>query len=215
MNTSKDRLKKFFSQFCREDYTDRVDFHLHSNASDGKLPPEELLKQARKKGLKYFSICDHNTLSAYSQINTEEYPELITGIEFDVWYRGIFLHLLGYGIDTNSEYLRPFLAKNKAETELDIVRIFSGRNLKKLIEAIHKANGIAVLAHPACCWTISPEHFAKKLKEIGLDGIEVYYKYSRHRGIIKFHTVKRIEQTADKLGLIKTGGSDTHGNLIN
>lgn len=214
MNETKDRFKKFFEQFKKEDYTNIVDFHLHSNASDGKLPPDELLKQAKKKGLKHFSICDHNSVSAYSDIEIENYPELVTGVEFDVWYRGIFLHLLGYGIDVNSEYLKPFLAKSKVGTELDIVRIFARRNLKKLIDAIHKSGGIAVLAHPACCWTIAPEHFAKCLKEIGLDGMEVYYTYHRHRSIIKFHTVKKIEDIAKKLDFIKTGGSDTHGNII-
>jgi len=213
MNETKDRLKIFFSQFTKEDYTKNVDFHLHSNASDGKLSPQKLLNQARKKGLKHFSICDHNTTDAYLQINPDDYPELITGVEFDCWHRGIFLHLLGYGIDTKSEHLKPFLAKNKAGTELDIIRIFAGRNLKDLIEAIHKSGGIAVLAHPACCWTIAPKHFAKILKDIGLDGMEVYYTYHRHRSIIKFHTIKTIEKIAEELDLIKTGGSDTHGDI--
>jgi len=213
MKETKDSLKKFFSRFGKDDYTKIVDFHLHSTASDGKLTPLELLKQARNKGLKYFSITDHNTVKGYDGINFDDYPELITGVEFDCWYKGIFLHLLGYGTDIKSEYLKPFLAKSKAGTELDIVRIFAGRNLKALIEAIHKSGGIAVLAHPACCWAIAPKHFVKMLKGIGLDGIEAYYTYNRHRSIIKFHRVKTIEKIADELDLIKTGGSDAHGDI--
>ena len=214
MNETKDRLKNFFSQFKESDYPDTVDFHIHSNASDGKLSSNEIIEQAREKGLKYFSICDHNTLNGYKTINPDDYPELITGIEFDCWYRGIFLHLLGYGIDVNSEYLKPFLANKKEETSADIVRIFSTRNLEKLIEAIHNSGGIAILAHPACCWTICPKHFSKILKDIGLDGMEVYYTYQRHRSIIKFHKTKTIEKIAEELDLIKTGGSDTHGEII-
>ena len=40
---------------------------------------------------------------------------------------------------------------------------FSKRNVKKLIESIHNAGGIAVLAHPACYWAINLETLIKKL----------------------------------------------------
>ncbi len=213
MNATKDSIKRLFNEYNEKDYWENVDFHLHSNASDGKLPADELAKQARAKGLKKFSICDHNTLDGYKLINLDEYPEIITGIEFDCWYRGIFLHLLAYGIDLRSDALKPFVAKNKADTEKDIVRIFDRRNVPKLIKAIHEAGGIAVLAHSACCWTINHEHFVKCLVEIGLDGLECYYPYRRHRAIVKFHTAETVKKIADKLNLVKTGGTDTHGDL--
>lgn len=214
MISTKDSIINLFNNLTEEDYKTTVDFHLHSTASDGRVQADELVRQARVKGLKHFAICDHNTLDGYKLINLDEYPELITGIEFDCWYKGIFLHLLGYGFDLNSEELKPFLAKNKAETEKDIIRIFSTRNVPKMIEAIHKAGGIAVLAHSACCWTINHEHFVKEMVKIGLDGLECFYPYKRHRGIIKFHRAGSVKKIAEKLNLIKTGGTDTHGNLI-
>ncbi len=214
MNDTKDSIKRLFDTYKEKDYWEKVDFHIHSKSSDGKLSAEELAKQARKKGLEKFSICDHNTLEAYSSINLDEYPEIITGIEFDCWYRGIFLHLLAYGIDIRSKALEPFVAKNKFGTEKDIVRIFSRRNVPDLIKAIHEAGGIAVLAHSACCWTINHEHFVKSMVKIGLDGLECYYPYRRHRAIVKFHTADTVKKIADKLNLIKTGGTDTHGELL-
>lgn len=214
MISTKDSIINLFNNLTEEDYKTTADFHLHSTASDGRVQADELVRQARVKGLKHFAICDHNTLDGYKLINLDEYPELITGIEFDCWYKGIFLHLLGYGFDLNSEELKPFLAKNKAETEKDIIRIFSTRNVPKMIEAIHKAGGIAVLAHSACCWTINHEHFVKEMVKIGLDGLECFYPYKRHRGIIKFHRAGSVKKIAEKLNLIKTGGTDTHGNLI-
>ena len=87
-------------------------------------------------------------------------------------------------------------------------------NIKDLITAIHNAGGIAVLAHPACCWALSHDHFVKKLISYGLDGIEVFYPYKRHRGIVKFTTVHNIEKIADKYGLIKTGGTDLHDDNL-
>lgn len=213
MNTTKDTLKELFASLDEKDYCSVANFHIHTTASDGKLTPQEVLAEAKSLGLKHFSICDHNTFDAYKNINFEEAQGLVVGIEFDCWYRGIFLHLLAYGTDINSPELKPFLAKNKAETEKDIVRIFARRNVPKLIEAIHKAGGIAVLAHSACCWTINHEHFVKCMVDIGLDGLECYYPYRRHRGIIKFHTAATVKKIAGKFNLVKTGGTDAHGSL--
>ena len=36
---------------------------------------------------------------------------VIPAVEFDVWCGYVFMHLLAYGIDVNSEHLKPFLAK--------------------------------------------------------------------------------------------------------
>ena len=94
------------------------------------------------------------------------------------------------------------------------MRIFAKRDIKKLIKAIHNAGGIAVLAHPACCWAVNLEEFIKKLISYGLDGLEVYYPYKRHRGIIKFHKASTVEKIADKYNLIKTGGTDLHGTYL-
>lgn len=214
MNNTKDSIKSLFEKLTEKDYQTIADFHLHSTASDGKLPANKLASLAKEKGLKHFSICDHNSIEGYKLINLEEYPEIITGVEFDCWYKGIFLHLLGYGFNLEAESLKPFFAKNKMETEKDIIRIFSTRNLVKLIESIHQAGGIAILAHSACCWTINHEHFVKKLIDIGLDGLECYYPYKRHRGIIKFHKAETIHKIAEKYNLIKTGGSDFHGDVF-
>ncbi len=54
---------------------------------------------------------------------------------------------------------------------------------------------------------------SKKTKNLGMDGIEVYYPYTRHRKIVKFHIIKNVEKVADKYNLIKTGGTDEHGRL--
>lgn len=210
MMKNSNTLKTILNELNDTDFFEKVNLHIHTNRSDGKLSPEEVLHLAQTRNLKYFSICDHNTLNAYTDklLNADN---LITGIEFDCWYKGVFFHLLGYGINVKSEFLKPFLAKNKNETKLDIVRIFSKRNVKKLIEAIHKSSGIAILAHPACCLTLNLEKFVKNLTDIGLDGLETRYPYKRHRKIFKFHSTEKIKHIAKKLNLIETGGTDAHG----
>ena len=205
--------KEIIKTFTEQDYeNERVNLHLHTTYSDGKGDFCDLIKQAKEKGYKKIAICDHNTLKGYEENGIDDI--VIPAVEFDVWCGYVFLHLLAYGVDINNPELQSFCAKSKRETELDIIRIFSTRNIKKLINAIHNAGGIAVLAHLSCCWAISHEKKKKKLISYGLDGIEVYYPYKRHRGIIKFTTANNIEKIADKYGLIKTGGTDLHGENL-
>ena len=201
------------NKFTKEDFeNNRVNLHIHTNYSDGKADAEDIINQAHKKGYKTIAICDHNTVEAHKIFKDDI---LIPAVEFDVWCGYVFMHLLAYGIDVENPDLQQFLAKTKKETEADIVRIFSTRNIKDLIKTVHSAGGIAVLAHPACCWAISLDSFVKKLISYGLDGIEVYYPYQRHRGIIKFHTAKTVERIANKYNLIKTGGTDLHDKELN
>jgi len=80
---------------------------------------------------------------------------------------------------------------------------------KESIEMIHKANGIAVLAHPSTLnlSDIELKLYLERLKEEGLDGIEVYS--SAHTiDLIKFY-----KKTAAEMNFMVSGGSDFHGLL--
>jgi predicted metal-dependent phosphoesterase TrpH len=80
--------------------------------------------------------------------------------------------------------------------------------IQELIDHIHRAGGVAVLAHPIAVncdgsW-ISAEQLAS-LVEVGLDGLEIYH-----------HTVDEITRPyflhlAEQFDLLVTGGSDEHG----
>jgi len=213
--TKMKNYKELISSFTKEDYEkNKINLHMHTDYSDGKGNINVLLNEAKEKGYRYISFCDHNTMKGYTDHNILNEDILIPAAEFDVWCGYVFMHLLAYGIDPYNEELKPFFAQNKKETEADIVRIFAKRDIKKLINAIHNAGGIAVLAHPACCWCINSNNFIKKLVSYGLDGIEVYYPYQRHRGIIKFHNAKTFDKLADKYNLIKTGGTDLHSDHL-
>ena len=203
-----ENLREILSSFTQDDFYKNVNLHIHTSYSDGLGDPNQIVSIAKNRGMKLISITDHNTVEAHKKINDEI---LLTGVEFDCWCGYVFLHLLAYGIDINHPEIIPFLAKNKKETEDVIPRLFTRRNLKKLITAIHSVGGIAVLAHPACCWALNLEKFVEKLIKLGLDGIEIYYPYPRFRKFVKFHsedTVLKIAEAHPEL--IKTGGTDFH-----
>lgn len=75
-------------------------------------------------------------------------------------------------------------------------------DVKEVIEEIHGAGGIAVLAHPA-----EYNNFDEidKYIEMGLDGIEVWHPLASDE------TIERLSKICKKNKLLLTGGSDFHG----
>lgn len=206
-----EKIKAEISSFKEDEYFGFVNLHIHSKYSDGNAEFDDIIRQARDLGFRKIAICDHNTVEGHKIYRDSI---LMPAVEFDCWCGYVFMHLLAYGIDVDNPVINKFMAKTKRGTDTDIVRIFAKRNVKKLIDAIHQAGGIAVLAHPACCWALNLETFVEKLIGFGLDGIEVFYPYQRHRKIFKFHTSEKVKEIADKFNLIKTGGTDCHTRNI-
>ena len=207
------QYKDLIKTFTEADYAEnRVNLHIHTNYSDGCADFNDIISQAQEKGFRYIAIADHNTMKGYEENSIPQ--SVIPAVEFDCWHGYVFMHLLAYGVDFYNKELQKFFAKTKKETELDIIRFFTSRRAPELIRAIHNAGGIAVLAHPACCWCLSLERFINDLKKHGLDGVEAFYPYERHRGIIKFHSRETVKELADKLELIKTGGTDLHSACL-
>jgi predicted metal-dependent phosphoesterase TrpH len=78
------------------------------------------------------------------------------------------------------------------------------------IALIANAGGIPVLAHPALLKleTLAEEELLKKLVRAGLKGLECFYS---------LHSPEQAEHyvsLAEKYGLIVTGGSDFHGEMV-
>ena len=76
--------------------------------------------------------------------------------------------------------------------------------VKGVIELIHQTGGVAVLAHPGANLS---EALITELVDCGLDGIEVFHP-SHQRIQIDYYT-----QLATRYGLLKSGGSDSHGDV--
>lgn len=206
----KEDLKNILLSLTEEDFYKRADLHIHSYESDGSLSPKEIIKQAKDRNLRYISITDHNTIEAYLSTNILAEEIVIPGVEFDCYYKGNILHILGYGIDIDSKALMPLYAKTKPGRSRNIVRLCHLRRPEEVIEKIKEAGGIPIWAHPACCWTLSLEEMLQDLIVRGLEGVEVYYPYNGLRGILKFYDKDYVKNLANKYNMIKTGGTDSH-----
>ena len=82
-----------------------IDLHTHTNASDGKLTPAELLQRAEDRGIDLLSITDHDTVAAYSKIQSSPLT-LIPGIEFSTCWHSAGIHIVGLNIDLKSDVIR-------------------------------------------------------------------------------------------------------------
>lgn len=70
------------------------------------------------------------------------------------------------------------------------------------IDLVHRAGGVAVMAHPYINGMVT---HVESLAKAGLDGIEVFhYSHSNEQ-------VRKLKQLAKRLNLAMSGGSDFHG----
>jgi predicted metal-dependent phosphoesterase TrpH len=83
-----------------------IDLHMHSRYSDdGEFTPTELVEKCIASGIQTMSITDHNTVRANKEAQKEAKKKgvcYISGIEIDCVFQNTNFHVLGYGIDYDS-----------------------------------------------------------------------------------------------------------------
>ena len=103
---------------------------------------------------------------------------------------------------TNKIYGDLYDALFSPESETNLLAPVKYPDVKDVIDEIHNAGGIAVLAHPSLY-----DNFDEidKYIEMGLDGIEVWHPEASDEDIEKLSTICK------KNKILMTGGSDFHG----
>lgn len=85
-----------------------ADLHLHTIFSDGTYTPEELVKEAVRRGVLTIAVVDHDTVSGIApsiKAGKEAGVEVLAGIELSTEYEQKEIHMLGYLIDYESREL--------------------------------------------------------------------------------------------------------------
>ena len=140
----------------------RADLHTHTHYSDGTDSPFELLEKAKKVNLSAISITDHDTIDAYSPELFAKAQELgiqvLPGIELSSEVGDTSVHILGYGIDLQSQKLKSFLK--------EMIRRRNDRN-KKMLEKlaqrglhIEESELLSLTSGPSANRTIGRPHIA-------------------------------------------------------
>lgn len=90
----------------------KIDLQIHTNHSDGRETPEQIIKDAKEGNLDVISITDHDIISAISISTTEAQKvgiKVVPGVEITTGYRGQPIHVLGYCIDPENQEFKEFL----------------------------------------------------------------------------------------------------------
>ncbi len=93
----------------------KVDLHIHSTASDGRLTPAEIVNKSAELGLTIIAIADHDSLDgiAPALVAAKAFPWLrvIPCVEISTDVPGGEVHVLGYFIDYTDHELEASLAR--------------------------------------------------------------------------------------------------------
>lgn len=80
-----------------------LDLHMHSDVSnDGEFSPKKLMELCFENNVKVAALADHNSVRGVKDAKFYANKlgiQLIPAIELDCTFRGVDLHVLGYGID--------------------------------------------------------------------------------------------------------------------
>lgn len=213
-------LKQVFRAIDVNSCPGSYNFHLHTVSSDGRLQPEKLMEQAVATGLKGLAITDHHSTKGYdrAQIWLDNWkwhnpdkistaPSLWTGIEISAELLNNDVHILAYAFNPEHLGLKPYLQGKETEGTEDYPAA-------KVIEVIHQAGGLAVLAHP-CRYRSTAEKLIPEAVRCGIDGVETYYAYGNPNPWQPSpKQTALVKELAETYGLFVTCGTDSHGLTI-
>ena len=137
----------------------KANLHTHSTTSDGRFPPQEVVRLYAEGGYDVLAFTDHKRANRISELDGMGMT-LISGMELHpAGPRGIRWHLLGLGVPEDFAYPEP-------------------QTGQEAVDAVNAAGGIVFCAHPYWCGFTSAEVGALK----GILGIEVYNTSTRYIG---------------------------------
>lgn len=155
-----------------------IDLHTHSTASDGALPPTQLIEAAAIEGVGMLALTDHDTLGGIGEAYVAARAHnvrFVPGVEISVTWERRTLHIVGLAIDIESTTLKAGLE------QLQQTRTRRARHMAWKLEKMgvkHASQRIAALADGG---QITRTHFARLLVEDGLcrNGQQAFAQYLR------------------------------------
>ncbi len=193
----------------------KIDLHVHTNASDGKYPVEEVIKMAYDNGVRVMAITDHDTVAAIPRALecARQYPDLtlIPGIEMSSHYPGDEVHILGYFVDYTDQSFLDKLAgmrDSRVGRAAAMVEKLNGLGMDISMDRVKEIAGDANIGRP---------HIAHAIIEKGYvtDWNEIFDKYLGIGGLAYVDRVKiSPKETVELLHAAKGIVSLAHPFLI-
>ncbi len=117
----------------------KIDLHIHSKGSDGKLSVAEIIKEAKNRNISFMAITDHDSIGCQTQaiaLAKKEGVRYITGVELNVTFshpkfhegKAISLDFLGYQFDADNKALESKLETMAKYREKRAAKILDNLN---------------------------------------------------------------------------------------
>lgn len=103
-----------------------ADLHLHTNFSDGILPPEQIVLKAKCRGLSAIAITDHDTIDGINpaiEAGKKYNLEVIPGIELSAETDNEEVHILGFYIDWCNKDLLKKIDELKESRRIRLIQM--------------------------------------------------------------------------------------------
>lgn len=136
------KLRKIFASVDAMSCPHRLNFHLHTVHSDGKMQPIDLIQQAIALHVSDLAITDHHAIAGYyiakkylerfasQSSDRKTLPTLWSGIEVNASLIFTEVHILGYGFDPEHEAMLPYLqGKTTAGLDYQAISVINAMHL--------------------------------------------------------------------------------------
>ena len=95
-----------------------ADLHIHTTYSDGTDSPREIFELSKQHGLNTIAITDHDCVAGVKEAHKfkHEYNvSFIDAVELSAMWKGKYVHVLGYYIDTSNIELYRYIKESSAD----------------------------------------------------------------------------------------------------
>ena len=107
----------------------KLDLHLHTHVSDGRMAPAQVVRHALRGGLDVIAITDHDTAAGVIEARAAASGlpiRVVPGIEISSRHGDVEVHILGYWIDPHAESVLRH-QRSAAERRRERMRAMIGR----------------------------------------------------------------------------------------
>ncbi len=150
----------------------KVDLHLHSTASDGRLSPADIVRHAAEHGVSVIAITDHDSINGIAPAleAAKAFPQLkvIPGVEINTDVPQGEVHVLGYFIDyTNRELQAVLEGLRDSRLERAQRMIAKLKNLGVHVdwERVRKIAGVGSVGRPHIAQAMLERGYITSVKE--------------------------------------------------
>jgi len=182
-----------------------IDLHCHSTASDGTLPPAQVVRLAVESGLSALALTDHDTIAGVAEAAAEAARfnlDFLPGIEISCEYpHPGTMHLLGYGVNPASPVLRDLtttLLAGRDNRNPKIIARLNELGVAITMEEVRQESGGTVMGRPHIAAILKRKGYVTSVKQ-------AFDKYLAPGGLAYFDK-ERLTAKAAIAMVIECGG---------